>query len=262
MPSKSLISDRLDDIEDGSNLRRGKTSTHKIYGPAQTINSATYQFAHATGVAAQLTNPACLGICIEEMEQLYIGQSYDLYWTYNVLCPSISNYLKMIEKKTSGLFRVMSRMMMAESRFYQEVSVDKLNLFSCLLGRYFQVRDDYKNLVSVEYEMQKGFAEDLDEGKFSFPLIHCIKALETNPEYAGLAMQMRSVLLRRRVDGRLSDEAKREVLETMKLTNSLDYTLEFLRIMHGKLEIEIGNLEATFGAENLPLRKMLGLLIV
>jgi ophiobolin F synthase len=259
---KSLTACRLDDIEDGSNLRRGRISTHKIFGSAQTINSATYQFTLATGVAAQLTSPVCVSICIEEMEQLYVGQSYDLYWTYNVLCPSISNYLKMVDKKTSGLFRVMSRMMIAESPVCQDVSEDTMNLFSCLLGRFFQVRDDYQNLVSVDYEKQKGFAEDLDEGKFSFPLIHCIQALEADAQYVGEAMQMRSFLLKRRVDGRLSDEAKREVLETMKLTNSLDYTLDLLRVLHDKLETAIGNLEAKFGAENLPLKKILGLLKV
>ncbi|KAH8126288.1 geranylgeranyl pyrophosphate synthase [Trichoderma asperelloides] len=254
----------LDDIEDGSNLRRGKISTHKIFGHAQTINSATYQFTVATGVAAQLTNQACLNICIEEMEQLYVGQSYDLYWTYNVLCPSISSYLKMVDKKTSGLFRVMTRMMIAESPVCQEadISEDSMNLFSCLLGRYFQVRDDYQNLVSMDYEKQKGFAEDLDEGKFSFPLIHCIQALEADPQYEGEAMQMRSFLLKRRIEGRLTDEVKREVLETMKLTNSLGYTLDVLRVLHNKLENEILNLEAKFGVENPPLKKMLSLLKV
>ncbi|KAI5235053.1 hypothetical protein E4T42_09780, partial [Aureobasidium subglaciale] len=250
----------LDDIEDGSNLRRGRTSTHRIFGPAQTINSATYQFTRATGVAAQLANSICLSICIEEMEQLYVGQSYDLYWTYNVLCPSISSYLKMVEKKTSGLFRVMSRMMIAESPVCHRLSEDAMKLFSCLLGRFFQVRDDYQNLTSVDYEKQKGFAEDLDEGKFSFPLIHCIQTLDADTRYVGEAMQMRSLLLRRRVDGRLSIEAKREVLEMMKLTNSLKYTFEVLSSLHEKLEAEIRELEANFRVENQPLRKMLGLL--
>ena len=240
-------------------MRRGKPSTHKIFGPAQTINSATYQFTLATAVAAQLPNPACLNICIEEMEHLYVGQSYDLYWTYNVSCPSISEYLKMVEKKTSSLFRVMSRMMIAESPIC--VSVDDLNFFGCLLGRFFQVRDDYQNLVSVDYEKQKGFAEDLDEGKF-FPLIHCIQSLDTNVEYRERATKMWTILRERRNEGRLSDQMKREVLETMKLTHSLDYTVGVMKLMLERLEAEVEHLEAKFGAENMPLRNMLGLLRV
>nr|POE75123.1 ophiobolin f synthase [Quercus suber] len=231
-----------------------------VFGPAQTTNSATYQMTYATDVAAQLSNSACLNICIEEMERLYIGQSYDLYWTYNVLCPSISDYLKMVELKTSGLFRVASRMAIAESPAFATVSGDVMNSFSCLLGRFFQVRDDYQNLVSLDYEKQKGFAEDLDEGKFSFPLIHCNQALEVNTQYIGESMRMRSLLLRRRVDGRLSDEAKRELLDMMKTTKSQDYTLDVLRVLYGKLETEIDRLEAKFGAANLPLRTILGLM--
>lgn len=255
---------RLDDIEDGSPLRRGKPSTHSIYGTAQTINSATYQYTEATGLAAELSNTECLRIFVEEVQQLYVGQSYDLYWTHNILCPSISEYLKMVDMKTGSLFRLLTRLMIAESpvRDNMSVSDNVLNQLNCLIGRFFQIRDDYQNLVSADYAKKKGFAEDLDEGKFSFALIHALRAVESEPKFAGDAMQLRAFLMKRRLEGKLSNEAKCEMLAIMKKTESLEFTLDILRELHGELQKEVGRLEEKFGEENFSLRVMLEMLKV
>ena len=257
-----LTTPRLDDLEDGSPLRRGKPSTHNIYGAAQTINSATYLYTQATDMAAELNNPSCFRIFLEEMQQLYVGQSYDLYWTHNAICPSLSEYLKMVDQKTGGLFRMLTRLMVAESPVSNRVSNSDLNLLSCLIGRFFQIRDDYQNLASADYAKQKGFAEDLDEGKYSFTLIHCIRTLDSEPKFAGDAMQLRAFLMKRRFEGKLSNEAKREVLATMKKTKSLEFTLGVLRELHGKLVKEIGSLEAKFDEENFAWRVLLEMLKV
>ena len=251
---------RLDDLEDNSPLRRGKPSTHNIYGAAQTINSATYQYTQATGMAAELGNPSCFHIFHEEMQQLYVGQSYDLYWTHNALCPSIAEYLKMVDKKTGGLFRMLSRLMVAESPVGDKVQEGGLDLLSCLIGRFFQIRDDYQNLASADYAKQKGFAEDLDEGKYSFTLIHCIQVLESDPKFAGDAMQLRAFLMKRGREGKLSIEAKREILAIMKKTKSLEFTLGVLRELHKELDREVGILEAKFGEENFSMRLLLDVL--
>ncbi|KAI0160238.1 geranylgeranyl pyrophosphate synthase [Xylariaceae sp. FL1272] len=252
----------LDDLEDNSPLRRGKPSTHDIYGPAQTINSATYLYIQATELASDLS-PACLKIFTQEMQRLYIGQSYDLYWSHNAQCPtSIAQYLKMVDDKTGGLFRMLTRMMVAESPLAKGLTDVNLDQLSCLIGRFFQIRDDYQNLASADYAKQKGFAEDLDEGKYSFALIHCIQALESQPKFAGDAMQLRAFLVKRRFNGKLTNEAKREVLSIMKKTKSLDYTLNVIRQLHSELEKEIVTLETKFSRENFQLKMMMELLKV
>ena len=52
--------------------------------------------------------------------------------------------------------------------------VNNYEELTSLLGLYFQIRDDYANLCLDEYAVNKSFAEDLTEGKFSFPIVHAI----------------------------------------------------------------------------------------
>ncbi|KAM3432410.1 hypothetical protein NHJ13734_006875 [Beauveria thailandica] len=252
----------LDDVQDASPLRRGKPSTHSIYGTAQTINSATYQYIQATTLASQLGNPACLGIFTDEMQQLHVGQSYDLHWTENTRCPSVPEYLKMVDKKTGGMFRMLTRLMLAESPIGGQITDTDLSRFSCLIGRFFQIRDDYQNLTSADYAQQKGFAEDLDEGKYSFALIHCIQTLGAHTKFAQDAMHLHALLMKRRVEGKLSVEMKKEILAMMNKAKSLNCTLSILRQLFDELEREVGILEGKFGRENLSLRVMLEMMRV
>lgn len=163
----------------------------------------------------------------------------------------------MVDKKTGDLFRMLTRLMVAETPAGVQVLEDDLSLLSCFIGRFFQIRDDYQNLASADYAKQKGFAEDLDEGKYFFTLIHCIQTLESDPKLAGEAMQLRASLMKRRSEGKLSHEAKRELLATMKKTKSLDYTLGVLGELHSGLRKEVGNLEGKFGEENFSLQLLL-----
>ena len=49
-----------------------------------------------------------------------------------------------------------------------------------LISVFFQIRDDYMNLQSDQYADRKGFCEDLTEGKFSFPIVHGVRADTSN----------------------------------------------------------------------------------
>ncbi|KAL4935889.1 hypothetical protein BDV06DRAFT_228397 [Aspergillus oleicola] len=240
----------LDDLEDGSELRRGRPSTHTIFGLAQTINSANYQLIHALQKVHKLGDPQSLVVFIEELHNLYVGQSMDLYWTSNLICPSVNQYFQMIEHKTGGLFRLFSRLMALHSTSpVQEDFVE----FSNQLGRYFQTRDDYQNLVSAEYTKQKGFCEDLEEGKFSLPLIHLLQTMPNN-------YVLKNVWTQRRVTSTATHAQKEMILELMKKAGSLNFTLDTLGVLYDDMEKSIDKLERKFGAENFQLRLILELL--
>ncbi|KAL6239865.1 hypothetical protein BDW75DRAFT_248656 [Aspergillus navahoensis] len=240
----------LDDLEDGSELRRGRPSTHTIFGPGQTVNSANYQLIRALQKVHELGNPQSLVIFIEELHNLYVGQSMDLYWTSNLICPSVNEYFQMIEHKTGGLFRLFGRLLALHS-----TSPAKANLveFSNRLGRYFQTRDDYQNLVSAEYGKQKGFCDDLEEGKFSFPLIHLLQTMPDN-------YVLKNVLMQRRVNNTATHAQKETILEMMKKSGSLKFTLDTLGVLYSDLEKSIDEMERIFGVENFQLKLIVELL--
>ncbi|KAI4115644.1 MAG: hypothetical protein LQ345_003801 [Seirophora villosa] len=235
---------RLDDIEDGSNLRRGMPSAHVVYGESQTINSASYVQTRAFAEAARLSNPHAVSILCEELGNLYTGQSLDLFWRFHMHCPSGKEYLEMVDGKTGGLFRLILRLMQAESSVIKGHGPE-LKSFITALGRYFQIRDDYQNLASSEYAQQKGFCEDLDEGKMSLPLIH---SLQNSSE--GEKSQVRGILKTLGHSG-LSPEVKSFIIKHLReKTASLVYVRDRLKELESELADRLMALEEAFGIKN------------
>ncbi|CAF9915918.1 MAG: hypothetical protein GOMPHAMPRED_000894 [Gomphillus americanus] len=237
----------LDDLEDGSNLRRGFPSTHTIFGVGQTINSANYAILAALEETHKLGDIQSLVVFTEELKNIYVGQSLDLYWTNNLICPSIDEYFQMIEGKTGGLFRMFGRLMQVHSTKGKDVDLSPLLGH---LGRYFQTRDDYQNLVSEEYTSQKGFCEDLDEGKYSLPLIHLIASMPSN-------YLLRNILTQRRVNEQQRVEHKLTILNMMKESGSLDFTKEVIKSLRDIVQAEIQELEEKTGTKNFELKMIM-----
>lgn len=179
-----LASLLVDDVEDNSNLRRGVPVAHSIFGVAQTINSANYVYFQALEELGKLNNPVLLQFFTEEMLCLHRGQGLDLYWRDTLTCPTEEDYLEMVSNKTGGLFRLAVKLMQACSTSM----VDYVPLVN-LMGVVFQIRDDYMNLQSDLYTVNKGFCEDLTEGKFSFPVIHSIHANPSNRQIINILKQ-------------------------------------------------------------------------
>ncbi|KAI0201996.1 terpenoid synthase [Astrocystis sublimbata] len=207
----------VDDVEDNSQLRRGLPVAHSIYGTAQTINSANYYYFCAMQELQKLRNPRAMAIYVDEMVNLHRGQGMDLYWRDHHDCPSEDDYLEMVGNKTGGLFRLGIKLMQAESPALPPVDcVPLVNI----LGIIFQIQDDYRNLASPAYGDNKGFCEDLTEGKFSFIIIH---SLHANPR----DLKLRQILNQKTTN----DHVKRLAVELMKDTGSFEYTKKVLDVL-------------------------------
>jgi ophiobolin F synthase len=248
----------LDDIEDNSPLRRGKAATHLVFGQSQAINSANFMFVRAVQEARKLSNPEAVDVVLEELERLYIGQSWDLFWKHNLISPTEEAYMSMVDSKTGGMFRMLLRLMDGESGQVPKCDVERLVRLMGLLGRFFQVRDDYMNLKSGTYAEQKGFCEDLDEGKFSYPIVHF---LQHGPEM--LRAHVISIFRQRPSGGGgqgtvpVVREVKQHVLDLLESAGTFDAVLELMRQMEAEIRTEIGRVEDATGESNPMLRLVL-----
>ncbi|KAG8701508.1 geranylgeranyl pyrophosphate synthetase [Ceratobasidium sp. 395] len=231
----------MDDVEDDSQLRRGAPVAHKIYGIPQTINTANYVYFLAYQELFKLRNDQASSrtkdldrVVTDELLNLHRGQGLDLLWRDTLTCPTESEYIEMVNNKTGGLFRIAIKLMMALSPV--EPVVDYVPLVN-LIGVYFQIRDDYMNLQSNTYASNKGFAEDLTEGKFSFPVVHSIRADTTN-------RQVLNVLQKRPGTPTL----KKHVISYMDTqTNTFEYTREVLRKLDTQTRAEVERLGGNAG---------------
>ncbi len=141
-----LIFCSIDDIQDGSDLRRGSPAAHRVFGDAQAINSANYAYFLAQKELLQLRNSwEAFQIFNEELLNLHRGQGMELFWRDTLTVPTVEQYLQMISNKTGGLFRLAVRLMQSVNPSDHDI----LPLTE-LLGLIFQIRDDHRNLCSDE----------------------------------------------------------------------------------------------------------------
>ncbi|KAF8902614.1 isoprenoid synthase domain-containing protein [Gymnopilus junonius] len=244
----------VDDIEDDSQLRRGNPVAHKIYGVPQTINTANYVYFLAYQELFALrgsdTTPPQQpldSLVTAELLSLHRGQGLEILWRDSLQCPSEEEYITMVNNKTGGLLRIGIKLMMACCT--TNADIDYVALVN-LIGVYFQIRDDLMNLQSTEVahscvhlhvHLKKGFAEDLSEGKFSFPVVHGIHANKSN-------RQILNVLQKRPTTPTL----KIYTIDYLKhTTKSFDYTLSVLANLEAQTRAEIARLGGNKGLEAL-----------
>lgn len=254
-----------DDIKNASAHRRDKPATHTVFGTAQTINSSGYLIALAMEEARKLKHQACLGYLIEELQSLYIGRSVGLYWSCSGKCLSEEDYLGMVEKKTGGILRLIIRLLRAESSALPECKVSlgsmpcstHLDRLIILFSQYSRIREDYKSLHDRDYDDSRGFCDEVDEGRLSFPMTHALSRASTDSEAARI--ELRSILFHSSKEGNanLSCGFGNIVLNHLKRCGSLSYTYSTLQRMQYLAEEEITEIERCIGITNWTLRLLL-----
>lgn len=208
---------------------------HSIFGTAQTINAANYVYFLALAELQTLPTPQNVAdaICIytEELLNLHRGQGMDLFWRDTLTCPTEAEYLHMVSNKTGGLFRLAVKLMQSQSSLPADRKKDCVPLVNTI-GLLFQILDDHRNLRSPGYAANKGLAEDLTEGKFSFPVIHAVRA---DPG----SLVLLNILRQKTQD----EDVKKYAIDYMERLGSFKYTRDVVEELRVRAIGLIGELD-------------------
>lgn len=168
-----------DDIEDGSELRRGEPTLHKKYGDGLALNAG--DALHARMWGALLENERALGTArtiriLEEFSRMVDetteGQAIELAWVRDGRWDlEESDYEEMCMRKTSWYTIASPCRLGAIVAGAEEGDLERLREFGMKLGVGFQIQDDTLNLVGDPLRYGKASTDDILEGKRTLMLI-------------------------------------------------------------------------------------------
>jgi geranylgeranyl diphosphate synthase type I len=174
----------IDDIEDASDLRRGKPCTYKIYGEDIAVNAGNTMYylplLPLLEKRAQIKPEKLRDIYevyVQEMINLSMGQAMDIAWHRGIANADElgeEDYLQMCAYKTGTLARMAAELAAVLAGASKEL-VEKLGRFAESIGVAFQMQDDVLDLIGKEFAEKKGGrGQDITEGKRTLMVIHTL----------------------------------------------------------------------------------------
>jgi geranylgeranyl diphosphate synthase type II len=194
-----------DDVEDGSDNRRGQPTLNSEYGPAIAVNVG--DALNVMSIRPLMLNNDCLGPVltwkifteIEHMVRRSVeGQAMELGWIHDNICTlTEADYLQMILKKTCWYTCIHPCRIGGLIATQGVVDADRFNRFGYYVGAAFQIQDDLLNLTGDESRYGKEIGGDIWEGKRTLMLIHALNNCTKNEK-----QKMRSFLKKPRLQRR------------------------------------------------------------
>lgn len=168
-----------DDLEDGSEMRRGRQTLHELYGTPLAVNAGDTMILMS--LQPLLDNTRHLGpemairILNETMRMSWEtaeGQAMELGWRRdNIFRLAEKDYLRMVAKKTAWLTIIHPLRVGALIGGGSRTNVDAFVSLGFFLGNAFQIQDDLLNLIGDEAKYGKELNGDIAEGKRTLMLI-------------------------------------------------------------------------------------------
>lgn len=174
-----------DDLEDGSEYRRGDYTMHVKYGLPIAVNVGDAM--NVLTMDPLMRNLSILGpmktlAVFQEMKHMVResveGQAMELGWVRdNVDDLTEADYLRMILKKTCWYTCITPCRVGALIGSKHPVNLEVFNRFGYYMGAAFQIQDDLLNLLSMRKRYGKEIGGDILEGKRTLILIHLLNSV-------------------------------------------------------------------------------------
>ncbi len=225
-----------DDVEDGSETRRGHDTLHAVHGMPVAINVGDAMLALALQPLLDNTRLVGLGKALRILElvawmarESTAGQAIELEWIRRQHWDlRDADYVRMVYKKTSCYTFVAPIVIAAIVAGLGDAERRALCRFAALLGIAFQIQDDVLNLVGESAIYGKEIAGDLWEGKHTLILMHAMRsARPAEREHA------HAILARPRPDRDCGTQAARPVA---RLLDDLERTGDLSPATRARLE--------------------------
>lgn len=181
-----------DDIEDGDETRRHRTTVWKLWGVPLAINAGDAMLCLSFAAVSRLRRrgvPAArvlhaldtfAATCLEITE----GQHLDMQFEQRSDVQP-ADYFRMIEGKTAALLGC-STAMGALVGSGTETQVDAMRRFGQSIGLAFQIQDDLLGIWGDPNVTGKAVGNDVLRQKKSLPLLHALNHERTGPKLATL----------------------------------------------------------------------------
>ena len=195
-----------DDVVDGSDLRRGRTTAIAAFGNAAAVLVGDFLYSRAFQMMVEIDDMRVMQVLAEATNTIAAGEVMQLMGSHD---PEVdeNRYLEVIRRKTAKLFEAAARLAGVLSK--KPELEEPLAEYGRRVGTAFQLVDD---VLDYGGDLGKSLGDDLAEGKPTLPLIYTMR--RGNAEQAAL--------VRRAItEGGRDDFAA--VLQAIRASGALDY---------------------------------------
>jgi geranylgeranyl pyrophosphate synthase len=209
----------IDDIQDGSLVRRGKPAIHVKYGLDASLNAAFMMMLSPLSKMNEYIPKQKLEIirqiCLDGIMGLYLGQTWDVNWAHLNYIPTENEYMISVGHRTGGIpkftLKALCNLLDLDEKYYQ--MIPKLGE---ALGIGMQINNDVYDLYnSLDQTGKDIVGEDISDGKKTLLVLHSYSSNKNSSQSA----RLKTILEMKTKDPELVQEA----ISILKSTNSIEY---------------------------------------